>query len=113
MGVLVMASLSGAAEKWPALPSKGFISGRAAHKSDVDKGNAAFILDDDGEIVGRPIGIKIPQYAYFRDEKKYVIVIQAEETPDGHRIVGARTFAGKHMVGLLEDVDLLGTTPKQ
>ncbi|MFM2278411.1 MAG: hypothetical protein RLZZ444_642 [Pseudomonadota bacterium] len=104
---------SGAAEKWPALPSGGYISGRAAHKSDVGKGNAAFILDENGRVVGQPINIKIPQYGYFRDDKVFVIVIQAEKAPDGHRFVGTRTFDGKDMVGLLENIDLLGTRPKQ
>jgi hypothetical protein len=98
-----------ASEKWPPLPSKGFIKGRAAHKDDVDEGRAAFVLDDNGKIVGQPIKVTIPQYGYFKEDKIFVIVIQAERAPDGQQFVGTRTFDGKAMVGFLDDLKPLGT----
>jgi hypothetical protein len=101
--------LPNASENWPPLPSKAFIKGRAATKADVDRGRAVFILDDGGKIVGRPIEMTIPQYGYFKDDRVFVIVIQAEKAPDGRRFIGAKTFDGKTMVGLLDGLELLGT----
>ena len=93
---------SGAA-KWPALPNSGFLTGRGAAPEDVDNGTAIFATGQDG----KPLDIKIPQYGYFRQEDKYVIILQAEKY-DGQSIIGAETFDGEKVVGLLDEFDLLG-----
>ena len=65
----IVASASDTPISWPALPSTGFVSGRAATKQDVERGDAAFALESNGKAEGRPLDVKIPQYALLRDEK--------------------------------------------
>lgn len=98
---------------WPPLPKTGFISGRAATTTDVDAGNAAFVARVGETVIGKPIAITIPQYAYYVEgkEKPPVIVIQAEEA-QGHKMIGARYLNGKEAVGLISDFELLGVNPK-
>jgi hypothetical protein len=100
-----------AAEKWPPLPKKGFIRGHPAQLSDVKAGNAVFVADLDGEIIGKPIPIKIPQYGYDRETKEYVFVVQAEKA-QGLRLFGLRTFSGGTVVATDKSVKLLGTRQK-
>lgn len=49
---------------WPALPKTGFISGKSAMQADVDVGNAVFAAQVGSEIIGKPLNLTIPQYAY-------------------------------------------------
>ncbi|MBB3308524.1 hypothetical protein FHT78_000253 [Rhizobium sp. BK196] len=100
---LSAALLFSGAARWPALPSSGFLTGRGAAPEDVDNGTAIFATGQDG----KPLDIKIPQYGYFRQEDKYVIILQAEKY-DGQSIIGAETFDGEKVVGLLDEFDLLG-----
>lgn len=99
------------ASRWPPLPSSGFLTDRGAQPEDVDSGNAIFAAGHDGQGFGRPIGIKIPQYAYYREEKTYVIILQAEEY-DGQSVIGAQTFDGEKVVGYLDQFELLGVHAK-
>ncbi|MBB3590755.1 hypothetical protein FHX08_001099 [Rhizobium sp. BK529] len=108
---LSAALLFGGAAKWPALPSSGYLTGRGAAPEDVDNGTAVFATGQDGEAYGKPLGIEIPQYGYFRQENKYVIILQAEKY-DGKSIIGAETFDGEKVVGLLDEFDLLGVQAK-
>lgn len=87
------------------------MKGYAARKEDITRGDASFALDADGEIVGKPLKIAIPQYGCFKSPKTPVIVIQAEVSPDGYKLIGARTLTGQNMVGLLHEIDLLGSKP--
>ena len=106
------AGVNAQGETWPALPKQGYISGRTATRADVAAGNAAFVPEVGGVSVGRPLAIVIPQYAYYKDQMKRtpVIIIQAENV-QGMKMLGARLANGKHVVGLLENFELLGTTP--
>ncbi len=104
---LSAAALFSGASLWPPLPSKGFMTDRAAEPEDVDNGTAVFATGEEGHVTGRPINIKIPQYGYFREEKKYVIILQAEEY-DGKSVIGAETFDGQQVVGFMDDFELLG-----
>ncbi|MBB3656654.1 hypothetical protein FHX15_001882 [Rhizobium sp. BK650] len=108
---LSAALLFSGAAKWPALPNSGFLTGRGAAPEDVDNGTAIFATGQDGEGYGKPLDIRIPQYGYFRQENKYVIILQAEKY-DGQSIIGAETFDGKKVVGLLDEFDLLGVHAK-
>src|SRR5512133_3565406 len=98
--------------KWPLLPKKEFLSGRAATKADVNSGRAAFVAMLDGKPVGKPLPIKIPQYAFHLDNGKKipVIIIQAEQMDD-KKYVGARLLSGGELVGFLNEFVLLGTKP--
>jgi hypothetical protein len=110
--VLVGAGVNAQEAAWPPLPKQGFSSGHTATRADVAKGNAVFVPEVGGVSVGRPLAIVIPQYAYYKEEgkKEPVIVIQAEEV-QGMKMLGARRTNGKHVVGLLENFELLGRTP--
>jgi hypothetical protein len=58
---------AGAASDWPPLPSKGFVAGRPAQKSDVENGDAVFVAAIKNVVIGKPLPIPIPQYALLRD----------------------------------------------
>ena len=96
---------------WPALPAKGFITGRTATKEDIASGDAAFLLAD-----SKAMNIEIPQYAYHIEagtgKRSAGIIIQAERTPDGKELVAMQPFgnAGK-LVALLGEYKLLGKVP--
>ena len=99
------------AQDWPILPSTGFISGRAATEKDVADGNAIFVLKAQGAIIGRPLEVVIPQYAYLNKEgHKQVILVQAEEA-NGIKLFGIRDATGKEYISEGSDLELLGTKP--
>ena len=94
---------------WPDLPRTGFIVGRAATVDDAKTGNAVFSTNGTG---GGSVAITIPQYVYWSDEhgaKHPMILVQAEQAPDGSTIVGLRDFNGAESVATLPEVQLLGT----
>jgi hypothetical protein len=98
--------------RWPALPSKGFISGRVANFQDAKDGNAIFVTEDHGKTIGKPIFITIPQYAYWTDgsgKKVPVIVVQAEEAK-GIRIIGFRDANGASHAATEAEMEFLGTS---
>jgi hypothetical protein len=112
---LVLLSMSALAQEpsWPPLPDKGFISGRAATKQDIANGNAVFVAAVGDTVIGKPLQIAIPQYAYWKDsagQQHRVIIVQAEEAR-GIRIIGFRDRAGKDGTATLPEFTLLGTTP--
>jgi hypothetical protein len=103
-----------AAQDWPTLPSKGFISGRAATKQDVANGNAIFVAELNGNVIGIPIRITIPQYAYLSESSgkvSRVIVVQAEEA-NGHKLFGVRDLRGQEFVATDSDLRLVGIEPR-
>lgn len=114
--VLMVATMSFAADpEWPALPVKGFISGRPATEQDVANGNAIFVAKVGNAVIGKPISVTIPQFAYWRDaagKKVPVVIVQAEEA-SGMRLFGFRDAAGKDHVATEPELDLLGTTPSK
>jgi hypothetical protein len=100
-------------QEWPPLPNKRFVSGRAATVQDVDKGDAIFVAKVGDEVIGKPILVTIPQFAYWTNEdgkRLPVVVIQAEEA-NGKRLFGFRDVLGKDHVGTAAELTLLGTTP--
>lgn len=107
--VTSLVCLSALAESWPALPAADFTKGRAATRDDVDEGRAVFVGEVNGMIIGVPIDITIPQYAYLiRDGKKQaVIVIQAEQIQND-KIIGAKLLNGQDIAGFMQDFELLG-----
>lgn len=96
------------------LPTSGFVSGRAATEKDVEAGNAIFVARVEGAIIGKPIAVTIPQYAYWSQPngKTLVVVVQAEEA-DGMRLFGLRDSAGGEIVATEPEIELLGTTAPQ
>jgi hypothetical protein len=105
--VLLVAVAAAAQTAWPALPTTGFITGRAADHTDVDKGNAVFSLK-----ATKPLAVTIPQYGILIIPNLPVIVVQAEES-DGKKMFGARDFQGGEYVVLGEHLKLLGTKRPQ
>lgn len=99
--------------KWPELPSVGFISGRAATQKDLEAGNAVFVSQVGEVVIGTPLKIEIPQYAYHLEngKKTPVIIVQAEVAKN-NTIIGARNLNGGELVGLLNEFELLGTIKK-
>jgi hypothetical protein len=93
------------------LPSTGFISGRAATEKDVEDGNAVFVAKVEDKIIGTPIAITVPQYAFWSraDGKILVVIVQAEEA-NGMRLFGFRDAAGEETVATGPEIELLGTT---
>lgn len=99
-----------AAKDWPSLPSQGFVSGKPATEADVAVGNAIFVAKVEGEPIGTPLAIPIPQYAHLADKAGAairVIVVQAEAAND-IRLFGVRDLSGKEYVVQESDLTLLG-----
>ncbi len=107
---VVCINASGESVDWPPLPTNGFIVGRAATQADVKARRAVFVAGQGNTIVGKPLPLKIPQYAWLKQgqTKVPVIIVQAEEA-NGLRIVGARFLNGEDVIGGANDFELLGT----
>lgn len=113
LALFVVVALSlGASSDWPPLPKKAFVRGRPAQEQDVKEGRAAFAASENGKIIGKPMAIVIPQYAYHTQLKMYVIVIQAEDAM-GIPMVGVRDFKGTSYVTLRSELQFLGRSPKR
>lgn len=116
--VLVPTQAMGAEEElWPDLSKIKSTSGKAATEKDIKNGAAVFLLQsDEGEPIGRPINIVIPQFAIYMDKetgkKSKVVIIQAEvEIINGKKAVGAFYIkSGEYLVGLYDEFKLLGTS---
>ena len=98
---------------WPPLSDFKSISGRYATEEDVNTGAAVFMLRSEGENIGVPLDIQIPQYAIHTDqetgEKTRVVVIQAEEA-NGSKVIGAvNIITGEHVAALYFEFEFLGT----
>jgi hypothetical protein len=104
-----------ASKPWPALPARGFIRGRSATQQDINDGNAVFVAEVDGRIVGIPLDITVPQYAFHVDQKTgartRVIVLQAERAGSLEMIGYVEPETGTLGVGTAREFELLGTTP--
>ena len=102
-----------AAVQWPPLPASGFVSGRPATNADVAAGRAAFSLQAQGVVIGKPTDVTVPQYAFLVEEgskRTPGIVIQAE-VGQGIRMLGFRPLTGGALLAALEsEFELLGTT---
>jgi hypothetical protein len=101
--------------QWPSLKDYPSISGRAATTNDVAANRAVFVLESGGRVIGHPLDIKIPQYAFHIDEQTHkrtpCVIIQAEEAK-GQQIIGARTLPdGSAMAALYREFEFLGDTP--
>lgn len=82
-------------------------------------GNAVFVAKVDSKLIGVPLPIAIPQYAYVTDPHITnggpplpVIVVQAEEA-NGYKLFGVRDFSKKEYVTTETDLKLLGITSPQ
>jgi hypothetical protein len=112
--LLGMAAAVVQASGWPALPSDGFIKGRAASRADVASGLAAFSLElPDGHSAGVPMNLQIPQYGIWHDGKARtdvpVVIIQAE-LRGSLPIVGFKRVNGGGLgVALQSEFTFLGT----
>jgi len=93
--------------QWPPLPTSGFVAGRSATAADVAAGNAAFVAQADGAVVGEPLDIAVPQHAVHVDpedgRRTPVFIIQAERYR-GQDTLGYREIVtGKVGVALRRD----------
>jgi hypothetical protein len=94
---------------WPDLPKSGFVVGRAATQKDVELGEAVFSMAGQGQTTAK---IGVPQYALWSDEQgqQYpMLLVQAEEAPNGLIIVGLRDFEGRTVAATLAELTLLGS----
>jgi len=69
-------------------------------------------LQVDGQPIGHPLGISVPQYAFHIDQKTKqrtpCVIIQAEEAR-GQRLIGCRTLPdGEIMAALFHEFEMLG-----
>jgi hypothetical protein len=96
-----------ASSEWPPLPSKGFVTGRPAQKSDVANGDAVFVAAVKDVVIGKPLPIAIPQYALLHENHEWVILVQAEEA-NGMKLYGVRGLDGKEAFVTETDLELLG-----
>ena len=110
--VLIATSLicfSALARSWPALPAADFTRGRAATRDDVDEGRAVFVGEANNIMIGSPIDITIPQYAYLnRDGKKQAVIVIKAEQVQNEKIIGAKLLNGQDIAGFMQDFELLG-----
>lgn len=98
---------------WPDLSKTCFVKSKPASDEDAKKGCAAFVIKKGEQLIGTPINIEIPQYAYHVDhttgKKTPVVIIQAEENSNikavGYKEVGTSTYGA----ALLEEMNLLGS----
>jgi hypothetical protein len=100
-------------KNWPPLSDFEATVGRLATAEDTRANRAAFLLTSDGVRIGTPISIRLPSYAWFADstsgEKKRCILLQAEEA-DGRRYFGGWLIdAGKQIVGMESDFEVVST----
>jgi hypothetical protein len=106
-------SPSDASRPWPALPTSGYIAGRAATQRDVDAGDAVFVAEVGGRAVGTPMLITVPQYAFHVDHKTgartRVIVLQAERAGTLEMIGYVAPDTNTYGVGTAKEFELLGT----
>ena len=108
-------SVPDSSRPWPALPTRGFIAGRVATQQDMADGDAVFVAEVAGQIVGVPLDIVVPQFAIHIDHEagvgKRVIVLQAERAGGidmiGYVELGTDTYG----VGTAAEFELLGTAP--
>jgi hypothetical protein len=94
---------------WPPLPNHGFITGRTAAPSDVDRGDAIFHYGGRSRVLIMPL----PQYAIFYPAKGRplrAVVVQAEMVEDEAQLLGLRLENGKDQVAWRWQVQLLGHT---
>ena len=97
---------------WPELSTFKFVTERSATEADINEGAAVFILQTEGESIGIPMDIVIPQYAVHTDEEtgnvSKVVVIQAEEA-NGQKVIGAIVVgSNEFMAGFASEFKLLG-----
>jgi hypothetical protein len=101
--------------QWPPLTNYPFISGRVATTNDIALNRALFVQQSNGQAIGKPLNIKIPQYAFHIDEQTHqrtpCIIVQAEESEVG-QVIGALTVPDGHgLVGLSQEFEFLGDIP--
>ena len=109
LGLAASPAVAAPSPTWPDLPKSGFVVGRPASVEDAKQGNAVFSMDGKS---GGALPIAVPQYVWWSDEhgtKHPMILVQAEQAPDGSKIVGLRDFAGHETVATLPELELLGT----
>ncbi len=98
---------------WPDLSKTCFVKNKPASEEDVKNGCATFVIEKGGQLIGTPINIEIPQYAFHVDQatgkKTPVVIIQAEENSNikavGYKEVGTSAYGA----ALLEEIKLLGS----
>ena len=111
--LLMAAPAAASGVDWPDLADICVVKGRAANATDVQQHCAVFVAMSEGKAVGKPLKIKLPQYAYHRDAKTGaktpVVLVQAENALGinmaGFLVVGSNTM----MVDALASLQLLGT----
>jgi hypothetical protein len=108
-------SVPDSSRPWPALPTRGFVAGRAATPQDMADGDAVFVAEVGGQIVGEPLDITVPQYAIHIDHEagvgKRVIVLQAERAGGIEMIGYVELETDAYGVGTAAEFDFLGTAP--
>jgi hypothetical protein len=102
---------------WPPLSEFTAVTNRPATQADVAEGSAVFVLQDQGQPIGEPIDIVLPQYALHVDQeantKTPCVLIQAEQAR-GQMVAGARILPDRSiMAGLYGEFELLGSTPPE
>lgn len=116
LAILPAQTLGDEEELWPDLSQVKSTAGRAATEKDIKDGAAVFLLRSDGEPIGKPINLQIPQYAIHTDKetgkKSKVVVIQAEvATTNNVKTVGAFYIKnGKYLVALYDEFKFLGAS---
>jgi hypothetical protein len=108
-------SVPDSSRPWPALPTRGFVTGRAATQQDMADGDAVFVAEVGGQIVGEPLDITVPQYAIHIDHEagvgKRVIVLQAERAGGIEMIGYVELETDAYGVATAAEFELLGTAP--
>jgi hypothetical protein len=104
--------------KWPEVPAT---KNRLADENDVREGRAVFYQIGEAAVAIWPAGL--PALAVLTNEEGRripVVVIQAERSPNGRTIAGARYFDGGNLVCTAEELrpadpdevkELLGARP--
>ncbi len=97
---------------WPNLNSFKYVQGRIATESDIADKSAIFVLKSEGNYIGKPIDIVLPQYAVYTipgtNQQLRVVVIQAESA-QGKNMYGAIDIRyGDGIISIDTDFKLLG-----
>jgi hypothetical protein len=93
---------------WPGLPSRGFISGRPAHATDIQNGDAVFVAAVHGAVIGKPLPIESLNTPFCETPGNASSSFR-QKTRMELKIFGVRGIDGKSAVVTDGDLELLGT----
>ena len=96
---------------WPPLSDFSATIGRLATAEDTRANRAAFLLEADGQRIGKPIDMLLPCYAWFNDHetgnRQRCILLQAETADEKTYFGGWLPDEERQIVGFDTDFEIV------